>query len=243
VQNKSQANKECDRRICFTEVQFSQTYSPLRWSQRPGLFQLFPTLKWSLGPSELLFSNQLGTKLPARTTTQLVSLALFRIEMIARKNEKKKQSKRKSSNEHDKSLSLISKALCGIERGFDHFGVSSIECLALVSSWKMENLDGLNVGWLGVFITPTTKLAVWWRLLSHGAPDSPVRHRTLSGAPATSPGRWVPTVGALTCGPAWLSGGAPDKSCRLSGVPPARALSSARAGAHLMRCSRPLRAK
>jgi hypothetical protein len=26
------------------------------------------------------------------------------------------------------------------------------------------------------------------------------------------------------CGPAWLSGGAPDKSCRLSGVPPARAL-------------------
>jgi hypothetical protein len=45
-----------------------------------------------------------------------------------------------------------------------------------------------------------------------------------SGAPATSPGRWVPTVGALTCGPAWLSGDAPDKSCRLSGVPPARAL-------------------
>jgi hypothetical protein len=45
-----------------------------------------------------------------------------------------------------------------------------------------------------------------------------------SGAPATSPGRWVSTVGALTCGPAWLSGGAPDKSCRLSGVPPARAL-------------------
>jgi hypothetical protein len=75
---------------------------------------------------------------------------------------------------------------------------------ALVSSWKVENLDDLNVGWLGVFITPTTKLVVWWRLLSHGAPD---------------------------------------KSCRLSGVPPARALTSVRAGAHLMRCSRPLRAK
>jgi hypothetical protein len=108
--------------------------------------------------------------------------------------------------------------------------VSCIECLTLVSGWKLENLDYLNyldylnVGWLGVFITPTTKLAVWWRLLSHGAPDSPVRHRTLSGAPATSPGRWVPTVGALKCGPAWLSGGAPDKSCRLSCVPPARAL-------------------
>jgi hypothetical protein len=50
--------------------------------------------------------------------------------------------------------------------------VSCIECLALVSGWKVENLDDLNVGWLGVFITPTTKLAVWWRLLSHGAPDT-----------------------------------------------------------------------
>jgi hypothetical protein len=39
-----------------------------------------------------------------------------------------------------------------------------------------------------------------------------------------APGRWVPTVGALTCGPAWLSGGVSDKSCKLSGVPPARAL-------------------
>ena len=46
---------------------------------------------------------------------------------------------------------------------------------ALVSSWKVENLDDLNVGWLGVFIAPTTKLAVWWGCLSHGAPDSPVR--------------------------------------------------------------------
>jgi hypothetical protein len=50
-------------------------------------------------------------------------------------------------------------------------------------------LVDLNVGWFGVYITPTTKLAVWRRLLSTGAPDSPVRHPTLSGALATSPGR------------------------------------------------------
>jgi hypothetical protein len=53
-----------------------------------------------------------------------------------------------------------------------------------------------------------------------------------SGAAATSPGRWVPTVGALICGPAWLSG-----------VPPARALTSARAGAHLMRLQSTVGAK
>jgi hypothetical protein len=61
-----------------------------------------------------------------------------------------------------------------------------------------------------------------------------VRHRTLSGAPATSPGRWVPTVGALTSGATGQSGGAPDRSCRLSGAPSSAALTSARAGAHLM---------
>jgi hypothetical protein len=67
--------------------------------------------------------------------------------------------------------------------------VSKIECIALVRCWRVENLDAMNGGVVGVFIAPTTKLAVWWRLLSTGAPDSPVRHRTMSGAPATSPGR------------------------------------------------------
>jgi hypothetical protein len=70
------------------------------------------------------------------------------------------------------------------------------------------------------------------RLLSHGAPDSPVRHRTLSGAPATTAGRWVLTVGALTGGPYGLSGGAPDRSCRLSGAPSVAALTLARTVAH-----------
>jgi hypothetical protein len=78
------------------------------------------------------------------------------------------------------------------------------------------------------------------RLQPHGAPDSPVRQRTLSGAPATSVDRWGSTVGALTCGASGLSGGAPDRSYRLSGAPSGAALSSARAGTHLMRCSRPL---
>jgi hypothetical protein len=66
------------------------------------------------------------------------------------------------------------------------------------------------------------------RLLSHGAPESPVRHQTLSGAPATSASHWVLIVGALTGGASGLSGGAPDRYCRLSGAPSPRALSSAR---------------
>jgi hypothetical protein len=112
--------------------------------------------------------------------------------------------------------------------------VSCIECLALVSGWKLENLDDLNVEWLGVFITPTTKLAVWWRLSVAWCTGQSGAQRTVSGAPATSPGRWVPTVGALTAGPAWMSGGTPDMHCRVSGVPLRACLTSARSGAHLM---------
>jgi hypothetical protein len=61
---------------------------------------------------------------------------------------------------------------------------------------------------------------------------SRLAHQTLSGAPATSASRWGSTVGALTCGASWLSGGAPNRSCRLSGAPTARDLTLARTVAH-----------
>jgi hypothetical protein len=75
-------------------------------------------------------------------------------------------------------------------------------------------------GW-GIYSPNHQNVAVG-SLLSYGAPDSPVRHRRLSGAPATSASRWVLTVGALTGGASGLSGGAPDRSCRLSGAPTVR---------------------
>jgi hypothetical protein len=131
----------------------------------------------------------------------LVYLALLTNEMIARKNERRKQSKRKSSREHNKYLSLITKALCGIERGFDHLGVSCIECLALVSGWKLENLDDLNVGWLGGIYSPnhqTSRLveaAVAWRTGQSGAPPNSV----LCASHVTWPlgyDRWSSDIGA-----------------------------------------------
>jgi hypothetical protein len=165
-----------------------------------------------------------------------VSLVLVTIELNTRKKEEEKQSKRKSSNEH-KSLSLTSLYLIGVifglGRGFDLFDcVFVLNAIALLRCLKAENLDAMNGGWLGVFIAPTTKLAVWWRLLSHGAPDSPVRHRTLSGAPATSLDRSGSTVGASVFWATGQSGGAPNRSCRLSGAPSGSALTSARTVAH-----------
>jgi hypothetical protein len=80
-------------------------------------------------------------------------------------------------------------------------------------------LGYLECGVVGGIYSPNHQNGRWGWPLSYGAPDSLVRHRTLSGAPATSPGRWVSTVGALTSGATGQSGGAPDRSCRLSGVP------------------------
>jgi hypothetical protein len=112
----------------------------------------------------------------------------------------------------------------GLGRGFDLFGVSRIECYSSCNVLKMENLDTIECGVVGVFIAPTTKNGRW---------KAVVAWRTgQSGAPATSADRWGSTVGVLTYGASRLSGGAPDRSCRLSGAPTARALSSVRAGAH-----------
>jgi hypothetical protein len=99
-----------------------------------------------------------------------------------------------------------------------------MNAIALVRCRSVENLDAIECGVVGVFIAPTTKNGRW---------KCVVAWRTgQSGAPATSADRWGSTVGALTCGASGLSGGAPDRSCRLSGAPLARALTSARTVAH-----------
>jgi hypothetical protein len=102
-----------------------------------------------------------------------------------------------------------------------------IECYSSCKVYKCKNLDAIECGVVGVFIAPTTKNGRW---------KAAVAWRTVqSGAPATSADCWGSTVGALTCGASGLSGGAPDRPCRLSGAPPTRALTLARNVAHLMR--------
>jgi hypothetical protein len=61
-----------------------------------------------------------------------------------------------------------------------------------------------------------------------------VRHQTLSGAPATSPGRCISTIGASVFWATRQSGGAPDRHCSVSGAPSGSALTLARTVAYLM---------
>jgi hypothetical protein len=67
------------------------------------------------------------------------------------------------------------------------------------------------------------RLSVRWRTGQSGA------HRTCPVRQPRHQNRWVPTVGALSYGPALMSGGAPDMHCRLSGAPAWACLTSVRA--------------
>ena len=71
-----------------------------------------------------------------------------------------------------------------------------LNAIALVRCRKSENLDALKCGGWGVFIAPTTKRTV-------GEGFCRMAHRTLSGATAMSPGRWILTVGASDI---WVTG-------------------------------------
>jgi hypothetical protein len=95
---------------------------------------------------------------------------------------------------------------------------------------------------VGGIYSPNHQSGRWGRLLSKGAPDSLVHHRTLSDAPATSPNRYGSTVGASDIWATGQSGGAPDRSYSLSGAPSGACSDSARAvgTVHCSRCRRPL---
>jgi hypothetical protein len=92
-----------------------------------------------------------------------VSPALITMILRTRKEEEEKRSKRKSSNEHGKLSLLVTIALSGIGtwRDFDSLYLCLVlNALALVLNVLAENMDALKCWWLGVFIAPTTKVAI-----------------------------------------------------------------------------------
>jgi hypothetical protein len=58
----------------------------------------------------------------------LVSLALVTIEFVTRRMRKKRSNPSARAQMNTTNLSLITKALCEVGRGFNLFGVSCIEC-------------------------------------------------------------------------------------------------------------------
>jgi hypothetical protein len=107
-----------------------------------------------------------------------------------------------------------------------------LNALALVLNVLAEKLGCLKVWWLGGIYSPNRQSGRWGRLLSKGAPDSPVRqprHLTVGS-----------TVGALTCGATGQSGGAPGSHCSLSGAPSGACSDFCARSPHCSVVSRPL---
>jgi hypothetical protein len=136
--------------------------------------------------------NQTGHLDPTRTTTHLVSLALI-TSHFENKNEEEESDPRNKSARNTNKLPLKSLGVWsefGTWRGFDSFELClGVNALALVLNVKCWKLGCLEWWWLGGIYSPQPPHSRWGRLLSMGAPDSPVLQRTLSGAPATSPNR------------------------------------------------------
>jgi hypothetical protein len=110
--------------------------------------------------------------------------------------------------------------------------------LALVLNEMSEKLGWLEWWWLGGIYSPQPPHSRWVGCLSMGAPDSPVRHRTVRCAighylvrqPRHPTVRvlTVSTVGALTSWGTGQSGAAPDRHYSLSGAPSGGCSDSAR---------------
>jgi hypothetical protein len=80
-ENKSQANNEVRHVNLFYRGSVLSNLLPVEEATKAGSLSTLPSLKRSLGPSELLFSNRNREQnFPARATTQLVPLALITME-------------------------------------------------------------------------------------------------------------------------------------------------------------------
>jgi hypothetical protein len=111
------------------------------------------------------------------------------------------------------------------------------EGLSMSTRWlgMLLGLPHLEVaGWGGIY-SHQPKSRRWWRLSVAWCTGQSGAHRTCPVRQPRHPADRVPTIGALTAGPAWVSGGAPDMYCGVSGAPARACLTFARSGAHLMR--------
>jgi hypothetical protein len=93
AQNKSQANNEVRHADLFYRGSVLSNLLPVEEATKAGSLSTLPSLKRSLRPNELLFSNQSREQnFPARATTQLVPLALITIECCSQEQVRKKRS-------------------------------------------------------------------------------------------------------------------------------------------------------
>jgi hypothetical protein len=121
-----------------------------------------------------------------------VSLALNTKVLRTRNGNKKNDPRTRAQRTRAKSLS--SHYLLGVEMGLGEALILLYLCLVLIALALVLNVKSEKT-WMprsvvvGGIYSPNHQSGRRGGCLSMGAPDSPVRHRTLSGAPGTSPNR------------------------------------------------------
>jgi hypothetical protein len=179
-----------------------------RWFVLPRFGSCKPTLHWgghkdrvSFNPFPLSnghldrvsFSSQsIGTLSPHKDHHK-IGVSCLDYNLVEHKKEwRRKAIQAQELKRTQLSLSLVTilfGVIPNLGENLISLFVSCIECYSPCmrsEGWKL----GCNEWWVvGGIYSPNHQRSRWWRLLSHGVPDSPVRHRTLSGAPATSPDR------------------------------------------------------
>jgi hypothetical protein len=115
---------------------------------------------------------------PARTTTHL-GVSCFDYKSLGTRIRKEESDPSNKSEKNTNKHSL--KSLGGWKefetwRGFDSFELClGVNALALVLNENFRRLGFLELWWLGGIYSPQPPTSRWGRLLSMGAPDSPVR--------------------------------------------------------------------
>jgi hypothetical protein len=152
-------------------------------------FNPFPLSNGHLDRVSFLL-NQTGHLDPTRTTTTWCLLLWLQVfeeqEWGRRKWSKNKSSKNTSKN----SLSLVTiwlEWIWDLKRLWFYWIVSCIDCNSSCIECEVWKLGCLRWWWFWGIYSPNYHTSRWGGGLSMGAPDSSVRHRTLSGSPATSP--------------------------------------------------------
>ena len=85
AQNKSQVNKQVRHGDLFYRGSVLANLLPVEEATKAGSLSTLPSLKTIHGSSELFLLNHLEHKVPARTTTRLVSLASITSEFDCKK--------------------------------------------------------------------------------------------------------------------------------------------------------------
>jgi hypothetical protein len=176
----------------FVLPRFSSKEPSSRWGGHKDRvsFNPFPLSNGHLDRVSFLL-NQTGHLDPARTTTNLVSLALI-TSVVRTRMRKKKAIQEQELKEHEQKLSLVTRSfewILDLERLWFFWIVSCIDFTSSYIEWDVWKTWMPWVVVVGGIYSPQPPHSRWGGCLSMGAPDSSVRHRTLSGAPATSPNR------------------------------------------------------